>query len=245
MKLYLFDGSCAALTSRLELEYKRLPYEPVYLPPVLHGFVLARNGFPKQSVPALELDGRKISGTREISRVLDELQPDPPLSPPERRAEVEEAERWGEELQDAARRILYCASRRRPSVWRKLVSPGQRPAAKAFLLVASPLLVRGAAYYHGGRDDLCTRDLADLPEWLDRIDTWIGDGLLDARRPNAADFQIAASVRLATLFDDLRDAIVERPVGRLALRLAPDYPGRFASVFPAAWLSAQERSSPR
>jgi glutathione S-transferase len=140
VKLYLFQGSCAALTTRLELDYKRLPYELVYLPPVLHGFILGIRGFPRPSVPALEADGRRISGTLAISRALDELQPDPPLFPadPARRATVEEAERWGEDLQDAARRILYCAARRKPSAWGAMMAGGQpRPIANG-LRAAAP-----------------------------------------------------------------------------------------------------------
>src|SRR5919197_310742 len=129
MKLYFFHGSCAAATARLELDYKRLDYELVYLPPVAHGFILGVRGFPRQTVPALELDGRRVSGTLEISRVLDELQPEPPLHPGD--ARVEEAERWGEQLQDAQRRILYASTRRRPSAWASMVLPGQRPPVRA------------------------------------------------------------------------------------------------------------------
>jgi len=54
VKLYLFAGSCAAHTTRLELDHKQIDYEPVYLPPALHGFVLGVRGFPRPSVPALE-----------------------------------------------------------------------------------------------------------------------------------------------------------------------------------------------
>jgi glutathione S-transferase len=106
MRLYFFAGSCAAQTTRLELEYKGLAHELVYLLPVAHGFILGIRGFPRQSVPALEIDRPKLSGTRVISRALDELQPEPALFPadPERRAAVEEAERWGEDLQDAGGR---------------------------------------------------------------------------------------------------------------------------------------------
>ena len=53
---------------------------------------------------------------------------------------------------------------------------------------------------------------------------------------NAADFQIAPSLRLAMSFDDVRPAIERRPAGRLALRVVPDYPGRIPPTLPAAWL---------
>jgi glutathione S-transferase len=54
--------------------------------------------------------------------------------------------------------------------------------------------------------------------------------------PNAADYQIAPSVRLAMTFDDLRPAIEPRPAGRLATRLIPEFPGRTPPIFPAEWL---------
>ena len=104
LPLYFFAGSCAAQTTRLELEYKGLAHELVYLLPVAHGFILGIRGFPRQSVPALELDGR--------------------------RAAVEEAEQWGEHLQDAARRILYYARRvmpEFPSAWPPLLPPHWLP----------------------------------------------------------------------------------------------------------------------
>jgi hypothetical protein len=53
---------------------------------------------------------------------------------------------------------------------------------------------------------------------------------------NAADFQIAPSLRLAMSLDDLRAAIEHRPSGELALRVVPNYPGRIPPVLPAAWL---------
>lgn len=66
-------------------------------------------GFGGFTLPALALDGRKVQGSRRIARVLDEVRPQRPLFPakPERRARVEEAERWGEQvLQPVPRRLF-------------------------------------------------------------------------------------------------------------------------------------------
>ena len=79
-----------------------------------------------------------MQGSREIARELDRLQPEPPLFPAdaEKRAAVEEAERWGdEELQHPIRQIALvdrssrtgrrsAATRRAPSwacpsAWRR------------------------------------------------------------------------------------------------------------------------------
>ena len=60
--------------------------------------------------------------------------------------------------------------------------------------------------------------------------------MIGGERPNAADFQIAPSVRLMLCFDQLRPHVEDRPAGAHALTLVPDYPGRFREVFPAQWL---------
>ncbi len=65
----------------------------------------------------------------------------------------------------------------------------------------------------------------------------IKDGVIGGDEPNAADYQIAPSVRLAMSFDDLRPAIESRPAGELALRIVPDFPGRTPPVFPPEWLA--------
>jgi glutathione S-transferase len=80
------------------------------------------------------------------------------------------------------------------------------------------------------------RDVSMLPGILQRIDDWIAGGVLGGEELNAADFQIAPSLRLAMSFDDLRPAIEHRPAGELALRVVPDYPGKIPPVLPAAWL---------
>jgi glutathione S-transferase len=70
------------------------------------------------------------------------------------------------------------------------------------------------------------RDLAELPAMLDRVDRWIEEGVIGQEEPNAADFQIAPSVRLLMTMEDLRRAIERRPAGELARRLVPEYPSR-------------------
>ena len=79
-------------------------------------------------------------------------------------------------------------------------------------------------------------DLAALPGMLDKVDEWIAEGVLGGQEINAADFQIAPTLRLAMTFDDLRPAIEKRPAGELALRAVPDFAGRFPPVFPPEWL---------
>ena len=73
---------------------------------------------------------------------------------------------------------------------------------------------------------------------LQRIDDWIEQGILGGEPPNAADLQIAPSLRLAMSLDDLRPAIEDRPAGRLATRIVKHFPGRTPAVLPPEWLKA-------
>ena len=83
--------------------------------PVISRAALRAMRFPSNTIPSLAIAGRKITGSREIARQLDGIQPEPPLFPddPEQRLKVEDAERWGEEaLADPVRRIFWNATRR-------------------------------------------------------------------------------------------------------------------------------------
>ena len=62
--------------------------------------------------------------------------------------------------------------------------------------------------------------------------------------PNAADFQIATSIRVLLLFDDLRPLIDDRPAARYARSLVPDYVGHIPAVFPEEWLKPLRSSIP-
>ena len=184
-------------------------------------------GFDTMTVPALKLDGRRVQGSREISRALDELAPQPPLFPadPQWRRSVQEAEEWGEALQDATRRLVLCAARRDPhafhSVYRH-ANPIMRPVQH----VSRRLVTRLAAAGHRATDLAGERDVAALPARLDQVDAWIAQGVLDGAELNAADFQIAPNLALLLRFEDLAPFIEGRPAAGLAQRLAPDFPGR-------------------
>jgi len=237
VKLYMFSGSAPSLTARLMLERKGIDHKAVHLMVGPHAFGMLGRGFQTMTVPALRIDGRRVQGSREISRALDELAPRPPLFAAEaqRRRAVEEAEEWGEELQDAVRRILLCAARRDPraflSVYRH-ANPLMRPAQR----VSRRLVTRLATAGHRATDRAGERDLAALPARLDRIDAWIDEGLLDGPELNAADFQIAPNVALLLRFEDLAPFVEGRPAARLAQRVAPEFPGQVPAVLPPAWL---------
>jgi glutathione S-transferase len=238
-KLYVIPGSHPSMTVRLMLEAKGIGYKRVDLMPVISKGALRALRFPGNTVPALKIDGRRLQGSREIARALDELVPEPPLLPsdPAERAAVEQAERWGdEELQPPVRRILWYAIRSNREPLRSY-SEGARLGIPVGLAVktAAPI-VAAASRLNNASDENVRADIAALPGMLQRIDDWIAEGVLGGVRPNAADLQIAPSIRLAMTLDDLRPAIEGRPAGEHALRFVPDFPGKAPPVLPPAWL---------
>jgi glutathione S-transferase len=238
IKLYMFNGSAPSMTARLMLEHKGMDHKSVHLTVGAHGFGMLQRGFVTMTVPALKIDGRRVQGSREISRVLDELVPEPALFPadPRRRQAVEEAERWGEGFQDATRRLVLCACGFEPrtfsSVYRH-ANPLMRPVQR----LSRAVVIRLAIAVHRATDRAGKEDLAALPAFLDMIDAWIEDGLLGGPELNAADFQIAPNISLLRRFDDLAQLVEGRPASRLAQRVAPDFPGEIAAILPPALVS--------
>jgi glutathione S-transferase len=239
VRLYVIPASHPSTAARLMLEHKGIPYQRTDLMPGIHKAVLRALRFPGDTVPAIKIDGRRVQGSRAIARELNRIQPDPPLFPsdPELRTAVEEAERFGDEdLQAPVRRILWNAIKRDRSPLASY-SEGAKLGIPTGIAVrtAGPIVAAAVRYNHAS-DENVRADLAALPGLLKRIDDWCEARILDGDQLNAADFQIAPSVRLAMTLDDLRPAIEGRPAGRQAMRVAPDYPGRCPPVLPPAWL---------
>jgi glutathione S-transferase len=238
-RLYVIPGSHPSMAARLMLEAKGVSYKRTDLMPVISKGVLRAVGFPGVTVPALKLDGRKIQGTGEIARELDRLRPEPRLLPedPERRAAVEEAERFGDtDLQEPVRAILWWALRKDKEPLRSYSEGAKLGIPIGLALKTATPIVALSARFNEATDENVRRGLAALPAMLQRIDDWIEAGIIGGEQPNIGDFQIAPSLRLAMTLDDLRPAIEPRPAGQLALRLVPSYPGRCPPVLPPAWL---------
>lgn len=238
-RLYVIPGSHPSIAARLMLEHKGIPYRRTDLLPVISKGVLKVLGFPGITVPALRIDGHKVQESRQIARELERLRPEPPLFPadPERRAAVEEAERFGdEELQHPIRQLLWWGFKRDRAPLRSY-SEGARIGVPIGLAVktAAPI-VAAAARLNEANDENARRALDELPAQLDRVDAWVAEGVLNAEQPSAADFQIAPSIGLMLTLDDLRPLIEPRPCAALARRFTPDYPGHMPPVFPPAWL---------
>jgi glutathione S-transferase len=239
-RLYVIPASHPSIAVALMLERKGIPYRRTDLLPVVSKAALRAVGFPGNTVPALKIEGARVQGSRKIARELERLRPEPALFPadPQKRAAVEEAERFGdEELQHPIRQILWWTIKRNRSSLRGY-SEGAKLGVPIGLAVktAAPIVAMAARSNEAG-DENVRQALEALPGLLDRVDAWIESGVLGGEEPNAADFQIAPSIGLARTLDDLLPEIEGRPAGALAKRLVPDYPGHTPPIIPPLWLA--------
>lgn len=226
-RLYGFAISNPANSARMMLRFKGVEAKWVELLPGLHPLLLRALGFKRGTVPAMKLDGRRIEGSLEIAQALEALVPEPSLYPsdPERRRAVEEAERWGEaELQMVPRRLFR---------WTFAHENAARAGLARDIGLPLPGLVgwlnMPVARLMAGRVDAdeahALATIRALPATLDRVDQLIADGVIgDPDAPNAADFQIAPSIRALAGFSDLLPLLAGRPCDAHARRLMPRFP---------------------
>ncbi len=237
--LYSLALSHPALAAHRMLEVKRIDHRVVNLIPGFHPVPLRLVGFAGPTVPALRIDGRRIQGSREISRALDELAPTPRLFPedPDRRREVEAAERWGEEiLQAVPRRIFRWLTANRLEARRWLAAEHVRVPGST-LLARPSLQARAFARAVGASEEAVRRDIAELPTVLDRVSSLHEESVIGGAEPNAADFQIASSVRAIDLFPDLAPLVSNHPAVSYARELFPDFPAGPPALLPPHWLA--------
>jgi glutathione S-transferase len=236
--LYSLELSHPGKAAALMLRRKGIEHRVVNLLPGFHPALVRALGFRRNTVPALRIDGRRMQGSLEISRGLDEIRPDPPLFPadPAFRAKVEEAEAWGDgDFQHAPRRAFrWCAGHDR--AFRRWIAEEEGLPLPGLVAEANVPIARLLARRVGADDDGVRAMLASLPGMLDRVDALIAEGTIGGPEPNAADFQIATSVRLLLAFEDLHAYIEGRPAADHARRIVPQYNAAFPPVFPAAWL---------
>jgi glutathione S-transferase len=233
--LYGIPASHPVYATTLMLERKGIEYKRVDLPQWFHRPLLRLLRFPGTTVPALVLDGRRVQTTKAIARALDARQPEPRLVPGDPR--VEEIETWCDgDFQQLGRRLVYWALVRHREAVDSYLEGSRLILPRVLVKPLAPAIIRILARSHRSRDEAVRQDLAALPGLLDRIDGWIADGVIGGAEPNVADYQVATSLALLMSHDDLRPLIAPRPAGRLAQRLAPDYPGRMPPAFPPDWL---------
>jgi glutathione S-transferase len=243
VRLYSVTLSHPTHAVRKMLDLKGVEYKTVRVFPFNQRIHMRLAGFRGGTVPGIRLDGRRVQGSREIARVLEELWPDPPLFPadPEQRRLVEEAERWGEQqLQPLARRVARYGAVHDLEMRRWGARVSRLPAPELIARVATPM----AGYYNrtveaDGRratDAGVRADLEALPTLLDHADRLLADGTLTTDPPNAATCQVLSSIRLLDALTDLHELIGGRPCAIAARESFPDYPSGAPRFLPRDWL---------
>ena len=238
-KLYGLEPSHPTHAARGMLEYKGIDHKVVNIVPGMHAAAMRPLGFRGGTVPGLKIDGRRIQGSRQISRALDEIQPEPRLFPadPELRIRVEEAERWGDDvLQNVPRRVTRCLTVTRPELRTHMATEAGVPAPKLAGALNAPI-ARYFARKVDATEERAKAALGLLPALLDHVEKLLDEGTIGGSERNAADFQIAATVRALMSFEDLAPAIAGRPAGTFALELYPEWPTSIPAGFiPGEWL---------
>jgi glutathione S-transferase len=104
-----------------------------------------------------------------------------------------------------------------------------------------PVTAKLMAFKNKAKDETAKADIAALPGQLDRVDSWIEEGILGGEQPNAADLQIGSTIRLLQSIGDIRP-LIDGPPARPAARLTRYFPPMVgeveAGVLPAEWLPA-------
>jgi len=232
--LFGVPASHPSLAAELMLRRKGVDYRRIDLVTAAHRGLVRALGYPRNTVPALRINGAKVQGTRQIALALDALVPSPPLFPPdpEERRAVEAAETWGDEvLQPAARRLIWAALKHDRSTAASYLEGAKLgiPTAVAARTIAP--IAATARRLNKASDESARRDLDALPGMVARVDELIDEGVIGGPEPNAADFQIATSISLLLTMDDARPLIEGHPAERLARELVPGQPGHMPSVF--------------
>jgi len=240
--LYSVFSSHPAQAAHLMLEHKGIRHAVIDLVPGSHAAVVRALGFRSGTVPALMLGKRRVQGTRAIARALEEVKPEPPLFPtdPGERLRVEEAERWGDEiLQPVPRRLFAWLTVRRRDARVLIAGAAGLPAPGA--LGSANWLVAWyfARKVHATDTESVARMVAGLPALLDHVDELLREGTIGGPQRNAADFQIATTVRLLMSYADLFPLLDGRRAASFAAEMLPAYPfGVPAGFVPRAWLVA-------
>jgi glutathione S-transferase len=236
--LYGMKISHPARAAQLMVEHKGIDAKIVNLPAASQQIAMRALGFRGGTVPGMKIGGRRVQGSREISRALDEAVPEPPLFPadPERRAAVEEAEAWGEAVyQPVPRRIFRWSIASNGAARERVLADFGTPAPP----IASRLLLPVVHFYmrlENGGEETARADVAALPEHLDHVDELIAEGVIDGEALNAADFQIAPTTRVLLNFSQLRGLVEGRPAQAHAMRVVPRFGRETPVEIPADWL---------
>jgi len=244
--LHALPPSHPCMTAEAALRLKGLAYERIDFAPGEHTAKMAElYGEGNTTVPGLTIDGEPVHGSRSILERLELLEPEPALYPEASAGAVREAERWGdEELQAIPRRLAWWAllhlSGQQRTEAARLSLQGYRVGLPIGVAARTVLpIAKVAAHYNNATDEAVRADLAAVPDRIDKVDALLSEGVIGGEQLNAADFQIATSVRLLLAYEDLKPYIEGRPAAEHARRVVRDYNAAFPTVFPADWLPSR------
>ena len=220
--------------------HKGIAFKKVIVLPVQHKFQM-KLMFGQNTVPGMKANDQRVSGSINILRTLEALQPEPTICPsdPHHLEKVMQAAVWSDgDLQDIGRRLVWSQLTRAPSELFNFSAGEKLPVPKFLARPMAKPTAMIAAHYNDASDQKVRSDIAKLPALLDEIDALITAGVIGMPKPNIADFLICSSVALWLTMDDFRPAIEQRPCAQLAARVLPDYPGNIkAGILPSEWLA--------
>ncbi len=232
LTLHALPPSHPCMTVAAALDYKGLPYERIDFTPGEHVEKMQEiYGEGNSTVPGLLVDGEPVHGSCAIIERLEAIAPEPTLYPTPR---VREAELWGDgELQDLGRRLPWGALHFRPEAMGTYAGRGPLDGAGTDFAIG---YVRASWKYHKVSAARLQEDLAGLPAMLAHVEQLAQEGVIGGEQPNAADFQIGATIRVLLTIGDLRPLLAGSAGERIALRHFPDNTGDVpAGAYPAGW----------
>ncbi|MCZ4492272.1 MAG: hypothetical protein JWP53_1203 [Conexibacter sp.] len=223
-RLFVVHGSHPCATVEAALDLKGVAYRRIEIPAATQPLVM-RPLFGGRTVPGIRFeDGEKVQGSRAILRALERRAPRPPLyEGAAGAAAIEEAERWGEEvLQPVPRQLLWTAFGAHPRAMHAF-QDGQRSPKLPMpvVLAAAKVILPVERRLNDVSDAGVLTAIAALPGLLDQVDAWVVAGVLGGAEPNAADLQIAPTLRLLWSMRDLRPLLAGRPSEALIARWLP------------------------
>lgn len=224
------------LTVERALQLKGIAYERIDFQPGPHVVQMeALYGEGRTTVPGLTIGDERIHGSTAILPRLEEFSPEVSLYPAGRAEAVREAELWGEQaLQGIARRLPWGALHFRPESLGTFGGAGPLDGPGTDFAIK---LIHGSWRYNQITAAWLQSALAELPPLLEHAEQLIADGTIGGGEANAADLQIAASLRVMLTVGDLLPLIEGRPTDDLARRWFPDYAGLVpVGAFPAGWV---------
>jgi glutathione S-transferase len=220
--VYAIPGSHAVRTGELMLEHKGIDFRRVNFPPGTHRLLVRLIGFAGDRVPAVKFDdGRRAQGTRELPRVLDELQPEPRLVPDDPRAL--DAERWADEvLQQWARRLVASTGAQDPDALAGRGADGRLGVLLTRHELPRRTVARAVLVVFRATKEQLRDDRERTGEILDRVDAWIAEGVLNGAELRSPDFAVASSLALVEYIVALQPELRRRPLMGLVDRVFSD-----------------------